>query len=104
MRWNAWNTKPTRTATKPGQLLFAQVVDATPGESHLARRRSIETAQQMQQSRLAATAGPHHRNRLAARYGEIDTVDRPYHHRAGAVALVKPTRLEHPPEAWRHRL
>ena len=83
----------------PGQRLLAQLVDAAPRQPHLPGRRALQAAQQVQQRRLAATARPHHGERLARGDLQLDPIEGAHEARSLAVLLLQPARAQDRPHA-----
>jgi len=77
---------------RPGGL--GQPVDAAAVEDDLPGVGAIEPAQQMEQRRLAAAAGAHHRHGLAGLYRQVDPVDRTHRHSVGRVGPGQPRGLD----------
>src|SRR5215831_8762040 len=82
------------SAPQPRQTALAHPIDTATRERNLPRRRSIETAEQVEQRRLPAAARPHHGERLAARNVEVDSVDRAHKPFAAPVMLAQLARLQ----------
>jgi hypothetical protein len=72
-------------AAQPSQRLLAHLVDAPPCQPHLPGRRALQTAEQVQQRRLAAAARPHHSQRLACGHFQLDPGERAHEARSPAV-------------------
>ena len=77
-------------APHPGQGLLADVVDAATVQPDLTARGPVQPAEQVQQRRLPAAAGPHHRHRLPGADVEVDPVDGAHQSFPLAVVLSQP--------------
>jgi hypothetical protein len=84
-----------RVPPQPGQTLLAHPVDALPGQVQFAGQGPVQAAEQVQQRRLPATAGPHHRQRLPGGHIQVDAVDRADQSRLLAVLLAQPAGPHH---------
>jgi hypothetical protein len=78
-----------RAAAQASECLLAELVDAPPREPHLAGRRALQAAEQVQQGGLAAAAWPHHGQRLAGGDLQLDPVEGADDARALSVFLLQ---------------
>src|SRR5271169_3605470 len=83
-----------RLAPHPGQRPLAHLVEAASVQPHLSAAGPVEPAQQVQKSRLTATAWPHYGQRLAGGNVDVDVVDRSHESFLFAVLLAKSSGAE----------
>ncbi len=85
--------EPDAPVPHGGQLALRQLRHAPPLQDHLARRRPIQTAQQMQEGRFPCSTRAHDRDHLAARNAELY----PRQNREFAAVFLDVNLAERPP-------
>ena len=83
-----------RRAPETSKRMLAKLIQPGAVETKLTGRRPFQATEQVQQRRLATSARPHHRDRLAGDDVEIDTFDRSHERSTGAVLLDQPARTQ----------